>query len=46
MYIKILDYLINTLTNLRENARTPHNKGMTAKEWALKQKKAKEKSYK
>jgi len=45
MYIRILNYLINTLTNLRDNARTPVHKGMTVREWAKKQR-SKEKSYK
>jgi hypothetical protein len=40
MYIKILDYLINTLTSLKEKARTPTSKGMTVKEWAAKRKKS------
>lgn len=41
MYIRILDYLIGTLTNLRKKARTPNLKGsMTAKEWASKNKKS------
>lgn len=34
MYIRILDYLINTLTDLREKARKPNTKGISAKEWA------------
>ena len=46
MYIRILDYLINTLTNLKEKARTPNNKGITVKEWAQIQKKARKKLYK
>jgi hypothetical protein len=40
MYIRILDYLIGKLTNLREKARTPDFKGMTIKEWAAKRKKS------
>ena len=40
MYIRILDYLIKGLNNLREKARTPTLKGMTVKEWATKNKKS------
>ena len=46
MYIRILNYLINTLNNLKEKARTPNTKGITAKQWAQIQKKAREKLYK
>jgi len=40
MYIRILDYLIDKLTKLREKARTPNLKGMTVKDWANKKKKS------
>jgi hypothetical protein len=40
MYIRILDYLIKGLNNLRKKARTPTLKGMTVKEWATKNKKS------
>ena len=40
MYIRILNYLIGKLTNLKEKARTPELKGMTVKEWANKNKKS------
>jgi hypothetical protein len=40
MYIRILNYLIGKLINLRDKARTPNLKGMTVKEWATKKKKS------
>jgi len=45
MYIRILNYLINNLTNLRDKVRKPVHKGMTVQEWAKKQR-SKQKSYK
>jgi hypothetical protein len=46
MYIRILDYLIDKLEKMREKARTPSNKGISAKEWAKTQKNYRQKSYK